>query len=343
MRVLDVNCISSGYGARKIISDISFSVARGEFAGIIGPNGSGKTTLFRTLSRYLPLFNGTIKLNDLELNAYRFKDFAKHIAVLPQSLNIPFSFSVEQFVALGRYPYTGSFRTLDDEDKRVIDMVLSQTDICGLRKRSIAQLSGGERQRVFIAQALAQQAGLLLLDEPTSHLDITHQTAMLDLLKKNNKESGLTVLAVFHDLNLASVYCDKLILIDKGKVFKAGTPEEVLTYRIIEEVYRTVVIVDREPLSGRPFVVPVPEHVKNNASEFKVRVNNSKDFFANKDCQYYPCHDLDGPFNCLFCYCPLYTKDCPGQFTLLKNGKKNCRHCTFIHGVDAAEKVRNFL
>lgn len=241
------------------MEEISFTVGKGEIVGIIGPNGSGKTTLLRAITRILNPLRGAILLNGQEITRLGVKELARNIAVVTQAQEAGY-YSVEEFVLLGRIPYFEAWRFLETkEDLEIAHRSMLLTDTLGLKDKLMAQISGGERQLALIARALAQQPKLLLLDEPTTHLDITHQVGILDLVKRLNKELGLTVIMVLHDLNLASEYCSRLMLLRQGRLYKSGTPAEVLTYPIIEEVYDTVVVVEKNPLSGRPFVLVVPE------------------------------------------------------------------------------------
>jgi iron complex transport system ATP-binding protein len=252
--ILEIENLSCGYNKEQIINNLSFSIEKGSFSGIIGPNGAGKTTLFKAITGILPPKQGKILYENQNINQMPPKKFAQKVSVIPQITEVPFAFSVEEFVSMGRFPHVGRFEFLKKTDYLIIEEALTLTDLTALRKRSISELSGGERQRAIIAQSFAQQPNLLLLDEPTSHLDITHQIQILDLIKNLNKTKNLTVIIILHDLNLASIYCDKIILIDKGKIFKKGTPQDVLTYQNIEEVYKTIVVVEKNPLNSKPYV-----------------------------------------------------------------------------------------
>jgi iron complex transport system ATP-binding protein len=247
MPLLELSEIMCGYGRQEAVHSVSFKVQEGEFCGIIGPNGAGKTTIFRSITRILKPWQGTVR--------YKGKD----IFTMPQLLETPFSFSVKEFVMMGRFPHLKRFTQPKKLDYDIVDESLKLTDTVELAGRTLNELSGGERQRAILAQALAQSPKLLLLDEPTSHLDIGHQATILDLIKKLNREQGLTVIMVQHDLNLASLYCEKLILMDRGTVFAQGTPREVLTYQNIERVYKTVVIVKEDSVSQKPHVILVPK------------------------------------------------------------------------------------
>lgn len=256
--VLKVKDLTCGYDSSFILKDINLEVREGETFGIIGPNGSGKTTLLKTLSGLIKPVKGEVIFNGRSMQEIDLKERSRKIAVVSQ--NPPMSdMTVEDFVLLGRIPHYRRFQFLETKaDIEIAKRCMGLTDILSIKDRHISQLSGGERQRASIARALAQQPQLLLLDEPITHLDITHQIGLLDLIRRLDDEVGLTTIMVLHDLNLASEYCDRLLLLNNGKVHKIGTPHEVLNYQIIEKVYRTVVIVKENPISHKPYVVLVP-------------------------------------------------------------------------------------
>mgnify|MGYP000533549110 CR=1 FL=1 len=257
--MLEIRGLFCGYDSRIILQDINISVEDRELLGIIGPNGSGKTTLLRAITRVIKPGAGVVFLEGRDIWQMGFKELAKKVAVVPQDL-IANLMSVEEFVLLGRIPHYRKFQFLEtNKDKEIAQKALKLTDTFKLRGRSILEISGGERQLVLIARALTQEPRLLLLDEPTTHLDITHQVRILDLIKRLNKETGLTAIMVLHDLNLASEYCQRLVLLNEGKIHRVGNPSDVLDYKIIEEVYRTVVVVQRNPISSRPYIFIVSE------------------------------------------------------------------------------------
>lgn len=255
--LVKVNNLSGGYGKEMVINDVSFDIKRGEFLGIIGPNGSGKSTLLRLMSRVLLPQKGMVAFEDEDITNMRLKELCRRIAFVPQDTVISFSFSVWEIVLMGRIPHLGRLQLETKKDFIIAERSLLLTDSLQLKERSIDQLSAGERQRVIIAKALAQEPVLLLLDEPTSHLDIGHQIEILDLLKKLNRERNLSIVMVLHDLNLASEYCNRIILLNEGEIFKSGSPQEILTYQNIEAVYKTVVVVNKNPISSKPYVMLV--------------------------------------------------------------------------------------
>lgn len=266
MPLLKAENISCGYGKNTVINNMSFSAGKGEFLGIIGPNGAGKTTLFRAITRILPLLSGKITYKEQKIEKISVSDFAREVAVVPQLLEVSFAFTVEEFILMGRFPYTGRFGVLKKRDYEVLEEVLHLTDMTAFRKRRIFELSGGERQRAVLAQGLAQEPSLLLMDEPTAHLDIGHQVKTLDVVARLNREKNLTVIAVLHDLNLAGSYCRQLLLLKEGNIFKMGSPQEVLTYANIEEVYNTVVLVKENPVTKKPHIFLVSEDEKKYKS-----------------------------------------------------------------------------
>ncbi|MBY7141860.1 adenosylcobinamide amidohydrolase [Virgibacillus sp. NKC19-3] len=240
--MLRLDAVFGGYDDRPVIKDVHFSVAKGEFFGVLGPNGSGKTTLLRMISGLIACTDGSIQLNGRNIADFSRKELARKMAVLPQLTAHAFSYTVRETVALGRYAHhQGLFQTWTPRDEEVLQMVMEQTNITRFQHDSVQQLSGGEQQRVFLAQALAQQPELLLLDEPTNHLDLAYQKDLLDLLKKGAEQQGLTVISIFHDLNLASLYCDRLLLLHEGKTRALDAPDGVLTEDLVHEVYQTEV------------------------------------------------------------------------------------------------------
>lgn len=265
--MLSVENLSCGYGREFVLRELDFQVAAGELIGIIGPNGSGKTTFLRSVSRILKPGQGSISIEGKDIWQMRFRDLARKMAVVPQDFS-GMNMSVEEFVLLGRTPYFRRFQMLENKaDVEIALRSMELTDTLALKGHQMSQISGGERQLVLIARALCQEPRLLLLDEPTSHLDITHQAGVLDLVRQLNREHGLTVIMVLHDLNLASEYCDRLILLNEGRIHKMGVPAEVLTYRIIEEVYKTVVVVGKNPVSSNPYIFIVSEEEKQKIGE----------------------------------------------------------------------------
>lgn len=251
--MLLIENVSGGYENQEIIKDISFSVQEGEFFGILGPNGSGKTTLIKMISGLLELKRGNVKVRDRDIADLTKKQLAKKIAVLPQLSQQVFPYTVKETVSLGRYAHhRGLFQTWTAEDEEIVQRVMRQTNISDFQDDSVMEHSGGEQQRIFLAQALVQQPEILLLDEPTNHLDLAYQKELLDLLRTSAKQEGLTVVAILHDLNLASLYCDRLLLLDDGEARAIATPNEVLSEELINRVYKTEVIKQPHSAIAKP-------------------------------------------------------------------------------------------
>jgi iron complex transport system ATP-binding protein len=252
--MIEVKSISFRYLQDWVLQDISFQVGKGEFIGIIGPNGSGKTTLLKILYRLLEPQKGEILYESVPLKKMNRRDIAKKMAVVAQEAYPLFPFRVIEIVLMGRSPYLGHWMFESERDLEIARQAMEWTEILPISERPIDQLSGGERKRVFIARALAQEAEMILLDEPTVNLDIHHQMELLDLIHRLNRERSLPILMASHDLNLASEFCDRLILLQKGGIHKVGSPDEVITRENIEQVYGCGVWVDRNPVSGMPRV-----------------------------------------------------------------------------------------
>ncbi|MDR0421544.1 MAG: ABC transporter ATP-binding protein [Proteiniphilum sp.] len=256
---LDIQDLSCGYGDGFRVQGISLLLGKGSFAGIIGPNGSGKTTLFRGISGSLPLRSGRVLLEGNDMAQLSRRERAQRVAIVPQFPEAA-ELSVEEYVLMGRLPYRRRFRFFDGkEDVEIAHHYMQLTDTYRLRHKSVRELSGGERQMADIACALAQQPRLLLLDEPTAHLDISHRMRFMNLIRRLNGDLKLSVMMIVHDLSLAAEYCDFLLMMKGGRAFCQGTPGEVVTYEHVERVYDAVVIVKTNPVSGRPVVFPVSE------------------------------------------------------------------------------------
>ncbi|ADQ15402.1 ABC transporter related protein [Halanaerobium hydrogeniformans] len=263
------------YDKKNILKGIDLDFYKGDFIGIIGPNGSGKSTLLKNLSRSLKADSGSVYLDNKVLAEYSSVKLAKKLAVVPQDSQVNFNFNVYDIIMMGRHPYQKRWSRTSNEDKEIVREVMQVTDTLKLKEKNINALSGGERQRVIIARALAQKPEVLLLDEPTSSLDINYQGEIYDLLKYLNKNLKLTIITVSHDLNLTAQYCEKLLLIKDGIIFASGSAEEVLTKSNIKEVYNTEVLIKKNPLSNRPFITLIPaaslQENKNN-KDFKIHI-----------------------------------------------------------------------
>jgi iron complex transport system ATP-binding protein len=250
--MIEVHSVSFRYHEDWVLQDVSFRVEKGEFVGVIGPNGSGKTTLLKILYRLLSPQKGEILFELVPMKRMDRTDIAKRIAVVAQETHLLFPFSVLETVLMGRSPHLGHLMFESEKDVEITKKAMEWTKMLPFSERSMDELSGGERKRVFIARALAQEPEVILLDEPTANLDIHHQMDFLDLILTLNRERGLTIVMASHDMNIASEFCDRLILLQGGGIYKIGTPDEVITQENIEKVYGCEVWVDRNPFSGMP-------------------------------------------------------------------------------------------
>ncbi len=235
MHSLDVEGLTVRLADRTVLHDVSFSVPRGIWLGVLGPNGSGKTTLLRTLGGLLP-FDGNVRLDGRPLGEWPIRDRARRLAFVRQSLGIGFDFTVEDVVLLGRAPHRGWLSPFDRTDRQLVREALHHVDLDGFEGRSMFALSGGEQRRVLLAQALAQQADVLLLDEPTTHLDVHHQYEFLDHVRRL-VDGGATAIGVFHDLELAARYTDRVLVLDDGRIGADGPAEHVLSTELIARVF----------------------------------------------------------------------------------------------------------
>ena len=245
--------VSAGYGGCKVLCRIDCEVEAGEVLGVIGPNGSGKSTLLRALTGLIPLLEGEVRLDGTPLELLGANERARCCAVQPQ-VEVPlFDYTVGQFVLLGRHPHRALLGAPQAQDREAAEEALSLTDVAGLSGRSIRSLSTGEWQRALLARALAQDAPILLLDEPAAHLDPGHRYAMHALLRTLAREKNRAVLCVSHDLNLAGEFCDRLLLLDRGAVRACGLPSEVLREEVLQEVFSCPSLrVAPNPYTGRP-------------------------------------------------------------------------------------------
>ena len=247
MLKLQVNNLKFSIDNEEILKDISFDIKKGAFVGIIGPNGSGKSTLLKNIYRVYKPSSGKIILEERLLSKLKEKECAQKIAVLAQESNTYFDFTVEQIVKMGRYPYKSIFEDYSKEDLQIVRQTLQKVGLENDMNRTFSKLSGGEKQRALIARALVQNADFLILDEPTNHLDIGYQIQLMDLVK-NLK---MTTLAAIHDINLAAMYCDYLIVIHKGKIIKVGSPEEVITVALLKEIFGVNAYVGINPINKK--------------------------------------------------------------------------------------------
>lgn len=253
--MIEINNVCFSF-EKEVLKNIKTNIEKGKFYTILGPNGSGKTTLLRLLSKSLHMEKGEISIGGKDLNQIKSSLLAKQMAVVPQSTEIEFDFSVQDIVLMGRTPHISRFCSESEKDIKIAMNAMKCTNTWDLRNKSINALSGGEKQRVVVARAIAQETGIILLDEPISHLDIHHQIEIMNGLKQLNQNKNITIIAVLHDLNIAAAYGDHMILMHAGGIYKDGTPEEVLTEDIIKKVYGLEVYITKNPKTGKTFIMP---------------------------------------------------------------------------------------
>ncbi|EKY3232480.1 iron-enterobactin ABC transporter ATP-binding protein [Cronobacter malonaticus] len=249
--------LTLGYGDFRVADGLNVAIPDGKFTAIIGPNGCGKSTLLRTLSRLMKPLGGQVWLDGQAIQHFATKEVARRIGLLAQNASAPGDITVAELVARGRYPHQPLFTRWRDEDERAVQKAMAATGVTALADQSVDTLSGGQRQRAWIAMVLAQETSILLLDEPTTWLDISHQIDLLELLCTLNREQGYTLAAVLHDLNQACRYANHLIALRDGKIIAEGAPSEIVDAALIEAIYGLRCMIIEDPVAGTPLVVPL--------------------------------------------------------------------------------------
>lgn len=244
--------LSVAYEEKLVVDELDLNIPKGRVTSIIGPNGCGKSTVLKTIGRIMRPKNGLVYLNGKDISELSTRDIARKMAILPQSPQAPSGLTVGELVSYGRYPHQSGFGTLKPEDRKIIDWALEVTKLSELETVAVDNMSGGQRQRVWIAMALAQQTDLILLDEPTTYLDMSYQLEVLELLYRLNREQDCTIAMVLHDLNLAARFSDHMIAIRGGSIIRCGTPEEVMTAEVLKNTFRVHAEIVTDMRSGRP-------------------------------------------------------------------------------------------
>lgn len=253
---LEIENLSIGYGSQVVISDLTYQVRRGCVTTLIGRNGSGKSTLLRSIGRLLRPAGGSILLDGKAIGRVPTRQLAQQMAILPQGHTAPEGVTVRNLVEHGRYPHRAFLGTKTDQDHRTVSWALDQTSLADVADRPLSHLSGGQQQRAWLAMALAQDTDLILLDEPTTFLDLAYQLEMMDLLRRLNRENGTTILMVLHDINQAAQYSDELVAIRGGQIFASGKPSDVVTAAIMHDVFGLDVDIIPDPRAGSPLCIP---------------------------------------------------------------------------------------
>jgi iron complex transport system ATP-binding protein len=253
--MLNIHSITVNYGETEILKNLSLKIQAGEVVSLIGPNGAGKTTLMRAISGVLPLQSGSVEIDNDDLATMSISDRARLLAVVPQARRLPPEYSVRQAVLMGRTPYLGWLGNLSKHDYDRANWALERTQISEFAERRVDKLSGGEQQLVLVARALAQDSPVVLLDEPTAHLDLRHQATILDLVHDLARERGLAVLMSLHDLNLVSLFSDNIALLGEGRILAFGSPNEVLSPKYLSDVYQVPLDILPHPYRDVPLVL----------------------------------------------------------------------------------------
>ena len=257
MNRLEAQRLQVGYDKRTILPELEVSIPDGSFTVIVGPNACGKSTLLRALSRLLKPTRGQVVLDGADISGYLAKEVARRIGLLPQTSIAPDGITVLDLVSRGRYPHQSLLKQWSEADEAAVNLALEATNTTVLQHRFVDELSGGQRQRVWVAMALAQETPLLLLDEPTTYLDIAHQVELLDLFAELNHEGGRTLVAVLHDLNQAARYATHLIAMKDGRIVAEGAPVDIVTAELVEEVFGLKCRILADPETGTPMVIPL--------------------------------------------------------------------------------------
>ena len=254
MGILSIKDLNVSFGTRDILKNISLEINRGKFTTIVGPNGSGKTTLLKSISKLINIEKNVIYINGKDLKTINVKEMARQISVVPQNTDVTYEFTCYDVVKMGRYPYVNRFKGETEEDIAIVENAMKKTNVEHLKDRFFTEISGGERQRVILAQAIAQEPDIMLLDEPISNLDPQYQIAILDTIKQLSLDEELTVVAVLHDLNFAAMYSDQIVLLKDGNIFKTGEVSEILTEGNIKHIFDTEVMVYKSPVVDGPHI-----------------------------------------------------------------------------------------
>tara|TARA_R110000764_G_scaffold39423_2_gene88046 strand:- start:5000 stop:5767 length:768 start_codon:yes stop_codon:yes gene_type:complete len=251
---LSTHDLSVGYHDKAIVKQVNLTIPDGKFIALLGPNGCGKSTLLKAIARILKPMSGQVHWHGENLHKIPSNQLARGLALLPQTQPIPEGIKVIDLITYGRSPYTGFWGRINAEDKKVIDRVMEETEITELANQLVSELSGGQRQRVWLAMTLAQDTPYLLLDEPTTYMDLSHQVELMHLLRKLNLK-GKTIITVLHDINQAARYCDHLIVMKEGEIITQGSPESVLTQDMLKSVFSLNAQIHQDPIAKTPMCV----------------------------------------------------------------------------------------
>jgi len=263
--VLEFRDVTAGYHKKPVIRDVTFAIGRGEMVGLLGPNGAGKTTLLRCVTGLCPPMTGAARIFDTEVSRLSAPERAKLVALVPQEVDIPVAFTVSDIVLIGRTAALNRWERPSKHDRLLVERAMVYTDVSDMKNRPFTELSSGEKQRAIVAMALAQDPRVILMDEATSNLDMNHRLEIMLIVERLNREKGVTVLMISHDLNLAADFCKRLLLMDNGRLVADGPPSRVLNEDVLRRVYRCDVRVEQNPTNGSITVVPSAGHTEDSS------------------------------------------------------------------------------
>ncbi len=253
--MIHIKNLEAGYPGNKIYNKLNLSFDRGEFISILGPNGCGKSTLLKLVIGFLDRLSGDILIDKQDINKINSKDLAKKVTLIPQESHIQYNFTVEEIITMGRFPFISFWNSYSQEDKQVVEEIITKLQLGHLRNKYINQLSGGEKQRTYIGRAIAQNTDYILLDETFSHLDINHQIEILNIMKKLHQEEKKTIIMISHNINLASNYSERMIILKEGQVIADGAPSSVLNEANLEQAFNIKLGIVTNPITNKPNVI----------------------------------------------------------------------------------------
>ena len=328
---MKIENLKAGYHKNIIVNDIKLDIRKGEIISLIGPNGGGKSTLLKSISGQLKPLGGTVFIGDDDIKRMPLKELSKRMAIVTTERIKPQHMTCRDVVMAGRLPYSDSFGLFGKEDNIAAGRAMELMKIEGLSDKPYDALSDGQKQRALIARAICQEPEYLIMDEPTSYLDIRYKIELMEVIKKLSDE-GTTIIMSLHEPQLALKISDRILLVDlEGKV-NCKKPVEALDSDLIKQLYE---LSDEMYESVKTELFSAVNISKDIEPDTKAPVKGERhsSYFLNKHCEYYPCHDVDEKsFSCMFCYCPLYDmEDCGGEYTYTEKGAKNCKNCTFPH------------
>jgi iron complex transport system ATP-binding protein len=253
--LLEIKKLTAGYGEQEILHQVDLEFPKGEFCALLGPNGAGKTTLLKTIVGYLPYTSGDILIKKRSLQKWSKRELSRNVALISQEFSLQFDYTVEELVLMGRFPYLGYWQNYSDKDRQIVAEILAKLDLSNYASKLYSQLSGGEKKRVSIARALAQQTDIMLLDEAFTQLDINHQIEIMHILSQINKQDGKLILLISHNINLASEYCERIVLLKQGRVLADGKPAEIINQENLQRLYNARLQVIQNPVTKNPNLI----------------------------------------------------------------------------------------